>query len=175
MTSVLVELSLSYAIPSEGRRGGSPSAVNEPCPADPLYRGSPIALVGPSARATPPRRSCNVAVCVRTAQASGRRDPERRGRRLRYDRVVALGLHTCIVDGPAPNSGCLGSRGENLHADAEPASRQRCPHPPLDAGIWWQMTALQSNSRSAASPAGQAGKRNMESRPRGVATAVRSR
>ena len=36
MTSVLVELSLSYAIPSEGRRGGSPSAVNEPCPADPF-------------------------------------------------------------------------------------------------------------------------------------------
>jgi hypothetical protein len=45
MTSVLRELPLSYAVLSEGRRCGSASRVHEPSPA------------GPSARATPPRRS----------------------------------------------------------------------------------------------------------------------
>ena len=45
MTRVLRELPLSYAVLSEGRRCGSASAVHEPSPA------------GPSARATPPRRS----------------------------------------------------------------------------------------------------------------------
>ena len=45
MTSVLRELPLSYVVVSEGRRCGSASAVHEPGPA------------GPSARATPPRRS----------------------------------------------------------------------------------------------------------------------
>jgi len=40
---------------------------------------------------------------------------------LRYDRVVVLGLNSRIVDKPASNSGCLGSTGENLHADARAA------------------------------------------------------
>ncbi len=65
---------------------------------------------------------------------------------LLYDRVVALGLNSRIVDEPASNSGCPGSSGENLHADAGAPSKQRCSHPLLDAGISWQMTALQSNS-----------------------------
>ncbi len=37
---------------------------------------------------------------------------------LRYDRVVALGLNSRIVDEPASNSACPGSSEENLHADA---------------------------------------------------------
>ena len=45
MTSALRELPLSYVVVSEGRRCGSASTVHEPSPA------------GPSARATPPRRS----------------------------------------------------------------------------------------------------------------------
>ena len=57
MTSVLSELPLSYPMPSEGRRRGSASAVHEPSPAGPSYRVSSTAPVGPSARATPPRRS----------------------------------------------------------------------------------------------------------------------
>jgi len=54
MTSVLP---LSYVVVSEGRRCGSASAVHEPSPAGPPYRASSIAPAGPSARATPPRRS----------------------------------------------------------------------------------------------------------------------
>ena len=57
MTSVLMELPLSYVVVSEGRRCGSASAVHEPSPAGPPYRASSIAPTEPSARATPPRRS----------------------------------------------------------------------------------------------------------------------
>lgn len=57
MTSVLRKLPLSYAVLSEGRRCGSASAVHEPRPAGPPYRASSITPAGPSARATPPRRS----------------------------------------------------------------------------------------------------------------------
>ena len=166
MTSVIGELSFSYAMLSEGRWCGSaPLAVHEPRPADPPYRASSIA--GPSARATPPRRSptsstsrvrlhlkpgpkgtkqllaqygdrlicvhyrydailvaerdwepprprvahdqivglrvafADVAVRDRVKQAGGTWNPERRVWQLRYDRVVALGLNTRIVDDPA--------------------------------------------------------------------------
>ena len=57
MTSVLMELPLSYVVVSEGRRCGSALAVHEPSPVGPPYRASSIAPAGPSARATPPRRS----------------------------------------------------------------------------------------------------------------------
>ena len=57
MTSVLSELPLSYPMPSEGRRCGSASAVHERSPVGPPYRVSSTPPVGPSARATPPRRS----------------------------------------------------------------------------------------------------------------------
>ena len=171
MTSVLRELPLSYAVRSEGRRCGSASAVHEPSPAGPPYRASSIAPAGPSARATPPRRSpefstaqvrlhlkpgqkgtkqllvaecdwdpprprfandqivglhvafVDVAVRERVKQAGGTWNPERRVWLLRYDRVVALGLNSRIVDEPASNSRCPGSSGEHLQADAQPASR----------------------------------------------------
>jgi len=72
-----------------------------------------------------------VAVRDRVKQAGG--NPERRVWRLRHYHVVALGLNSRIVDEPASNSGCPGSSGENLHADARapcihcwmPASRGR--------------------------------------------------
>jgi hypothetical protein len=61
---------------------------------------------------------------------------------LRYDRVVALGLNGRIVDEPASTSGCQGSSGENLHADAPGdiqvemlASTVGCRHPVADDGI----------------------------------------
>ena len=57
MTSVFMELPLSYVVVSEGRRCGSASAVHEPSPAGPPYRASSITPAGPSARATPSRRS----------------------------------------------------------------------------------------------------------------------
>ncbi len=57
MTSVLRELPLSYAVLPEGRRCGSASVVRKPSPAEPFYRASSTAPAGPSARATPPRRS----------------------------------------------------------------------------------------------------------------------
>ena len=53
MTSVPRELPLSYAVLSEGRRCGPAPAVCEPSPA----RSSHRATAGPSARATPSRRS----------------------------------------------------------------------------------------------------------------------
>jgi len=65
----------------------------------------------------------DVAVRNRVKQAGGTWNPERRIWQLRYDRVAALGLNSRIVDEPASNSGCPGSTGENLHADAQPASR----------------------------------------------------
>jgi hypothetical protein len=64
-----------------------------------------------------------VAVRDRVNQAGGTWNPERRVWQLRYDRVVALGLNSRIVDEPASHSGCPGSSGENLHADARAPSR----------------------------------------------------
>ena len=61
-----------------------------------------------------------------SATEAGWRDtwnPERRVWQLRYDRVVALGLHSRIVSEPASNSRCPGSSGENLHADARAPSK----------------------------------------------------
>lgn len=199
MTSVPREFPLSYAVRSEGRRCGSASAVHEPSPAGPPYQASSITPAGPSARATPPRRSrgsstsrvrlhlkpgqkgtkqllaqygdrlicvryrydaqrkkrmktvellvaerdwqpprprfahdqmvglrvafADVAVRDRVKQAGGTWNAERRVWELRYDRVVALGLNGRIVDEPASNSGCQGSRGQNLHADARATFR----------------------------------------------------
>jgi hypothetical protein len=65
----------------------------------------------------------DVAVRDRVKQAGGTWNPERRVWQLRYDRVVALGLNGRIVDEPASYSGCQGSSGENLHADARATSR----------------------------------------------------
>src|SRR6266581_8154154 len=58
----------------------------------------------------------DVAVRDRVKQAGATWNPERRVWQLRYDRVVALGLNSRIVDEPASNCGCPGSSGENLHA-----------------------------------------------------------
>jgi len=157
-------------------------------PRRPPYRASSVAPAGPSARATPPRRSpksstsrvrlhlkpgqkgtkqllaqygdrlicvryrvellvaerdwepppprfaddqivglrvafADVAIRDRVKQAGGTWNPERRVWQLRYDRVVALGLPSRIVDEPASNSRCPGSSGVNLHADARAPSR----------------------------------------------------
>jgi hypothetical protein len=64
-----------------------------------------------------------VAVRDRVKQAGGTWNPARRVWQLRYDRVVALGLNSRIVDELASSSGCEGSSGENLHADARAPSR----------------------------------------------------
>jgi len=65
----------------------------------------------------------DVAVRARVKQAGGTWNPERRVWQLRYDRVVALSLNNCIVNEPASNSGCPGSIGKDLHADARAPSR----------------------------------------------------
>jgi hypothetical protein len=65
----------------------------------------------------------DVAVRDRVKQAGWTWNPERRVWVLRYDRVVTLGLNSRIVDDPASSSGCPGSSGENLHADARAPSR----------------------------------------------------
>ena len=65
----------------------------------------------------------DVAVRDRVKQAGGTWNPERRVWQLRYDRVVALGLNSRIVDEPASNSGCSGSSREHLHEDARAPSR----------------------------------------------------
>jgi len=180
MSSVLKELPLSYAVPSEGRRCGSASAVHEPSPAHPFYRTSSNTSVELADRATLPRRLSEPSasrvrlhlkpgqkgtkqllaqygdrlICVRyrydaqrkkrfktvellvaerdwepprprfahdqivglgvafaevaarerVKQAGGTWNPERRVWQLRYDRAVALGLKSRIVDEPASNS-----------------------------------------------------------------------
>jgi hypothetical protein len=65
----------------------------------------------------------DVAVRERVKKGGGTWNPERRVWQLQYDRVVALGLNSRIVDEPASVSGCPGSSGENLHADARAPSR----------------------------------------------------
>jgi hypothetical protein len=65
----------------------------------------------------------DVAARDRVKQAGETWNPERRVWQLRYDRVVALGLSSRIVDEPASNSRCPGSSGENLPADARAPSR----------------------------------------------------
>jgi hypothetical protein len=65
----------------------------------------------------------DVAVRDRVKQAGGTWNPERRVWQLRYDRVVALGLNSRIVDEPASNTGCPRSSGKNVHADAPAPSR----------------------------------------------------
>jgi hypothetical protein len=64
----------------------------------------------------------DVAIRERVKQAGGAWSPERRVWQLRYDRVVALGLTTRIVDEAASNSRCSRSSKKNLHADARGAS-----------------------------------------------------
>ena len=65
----------------------------------------------------------DAAVRDRVKQAGGTWNPERRVWQVPYDRVVALGLNSRIVDEPASNGGCPRSSGENLHADAPAPSR----------------------------------------------------
>jgi len=74
-------------------------------------------------------------------QAGGTWNPERRIWQLRYDRAIALGLASRIVDEPASTSGCPTPKGENLHADAQNAiqmkmlaSTNRCRHLVADDG-----------------------------------------
>ena len=183
MTSVLMELPLSYVVVSEGRRCGSASAVHGPSPVGPPYRASSIAPKSSTSRVRlhlkPGQKGTNQLlaqygdrlICVRyrydaqrkkrfktvellvaerdweprprfaddqivglrvafadiavralVKQAGGTWNPERRVWQLRYDRVVALGLNSRIVDEPASSSGCPTSTGENLHTDARAAS-----------------------------------------------------
>ena len=65
----------------------------------------------------------DVAVRTQVKQAGGTWNPERRVWQLRYDRVVALGLNSRIVDEPASSSGCPASSRQNLHTDARAPSR----------------------------------------------------
>ena len=65
----------------------------------------------------------DTAVRDRVKQAGGTWNPERRVWQFRYDRGVALGLKSRIVDEPASNTGCPPSRGKHLDADARAASR----------------------------------------------------
>ena len=141
MTGVFREFPLSHAALSEGRRCGSASAVHEPSPAGPPYQASSITPAGLELLVAerdwqPPRPRfahdqivglrvafADVAVRDRVKQAGGTWNPERRVWQLRYDRVVALGLNGRIVAEPASTSGCQGSSGEQLHADARATSR----------------------------------------------------
>ena len=84
----------------------------------------------------------DVAIRDRVKQAGGKWNPVGPIWRLRYDRVVAFGPNSRVVDKPPSNGGCPGVSGENLHADAPAPSRERCSHPLADAGILWHMTAL---------------------------------
>src|SRR3972149_4352770 len=149
MTSVLTELPLSYAVLSEGRRCGSAPTVREPSPAPgsstprvhlhlkPGQKGTkPVELLVAERGWQPPQPRfahdqivglrvafADVAVRDRVKQAGGTWNPERRVWELRDDRAGALGLTGRIVDELASTSGCQGSSGEHLHADARATSR----------------------------------------------------
>ena len=91
----------------------------------------------------------NVAARDRVKQAGSTWNPEQRVWQLRYDHVVALGLHARIADEPASNTRCPTPSRGHLHADARPPSLER------DARIYWWMPAssgrcrrLQSNGSS---------------------------
>ena len=74
----------------------------------------------------------DVAVRDRVKQAGGTWNPERRVWQLRYDRVVALGLHSRIVDEPASNTR---SRAERI------SMQMPGRHPGKDARIHCWMSA----------------------------------
>ena len=76
----------------------------------------------------------DVAVRDRVKQAGGTWNPERRIWQLRYDRVVALGLHSRIVDEPASNSDARG-RAERI------SMQMPGRHPGKDARIHCWMPA----------------------------------
>jgi len=76
----------------------------------------------------------DVAICDRVTQAGGTWDPVRRVWQVRYDRVVALGLTSRIVDEPASNSGCPG-------ASDRISMQMPGRHPGRDARIHWWMPA----------------------------------
>ena len=59
----------------------------------------------------------------RVKQAGGTWNRKQKVWQLRYDRAVALGLNRRIVDDPASTSGCAGSCGGHLDADAGAPSR----------------------------------------------------
>jgi hypothetical protein len=63
-----------------------------------------------------------VAIRERVKQVGGTWNPGRRVWQLRYDRVVALGLNSRIVDESASFGRCPGSSGETLQADARTPS-----------------------------------------------------
>jgi hypothetical protein len=65
----------------------------------------------------------DMAVRAQVKQAGGRWNPERRVWQLRYDRVVALGLNSRIVDESASSNGCLVAKARHLHTDAQAPSR----------------------------------------------------
>ncbi|HEU4367748.1 MAG TPA: hypothetical protein VFV05_05895 [Methylomirabilota bacterium] len=65
----------------------------------------------------------DVAARDQVKQAGGTWNPARRVWQLRYDRVVALGLNTRIVDEAASTRRYPSSGGEHLHTDAQSPSR----------------------------------------------------
>ena len=65
----------------------------------------------------------DVAVRNRVKQAGGTWNPDRRVWQLRYDRVLALGLTSRIVDEPVSSNRCPEPGGRHLDTDARTASR----------------------------------------------------
>jgi hypothetical protein len=65
----------------------------------------------------------DVAVRDRVKQAGGTWNPDRRVWQLRYDRVLALGLTSRIVDEPASSTRCPEPGGRHLDTDARTVSR----------------------------------------------------
>jgi hypothetical protein len=75
----------------------------------------------------------------RVKRAGGTWNPEQRIWQLRYDRAVALGLNSRIVDDMTSNGGC--ARADGL------ATRMPAHHPHRDARIYSKMPASRSTQR----------------------------
>ena len=164
MTSVLRELPLSYAVLPKGHRCGSASVVREPSPAEPSYRASSTAPAGPSARATPRRRSrARVFSLARTAASqAGPEGHEAASRAVR---------------GP-PHLRAL-----SLRCSAEEAVQDR-RDPRRRTGLGTATASLRPRPdrrvtrrlcRRGSPRPGEAGRWDVEPRAKGVAVALRSR
>ena len=162
MTSVLGELPLSYAVLSAGRRCGSASAVHEPSPAGPPYRASSIALAELSPSAMPPRRSRESS----TSRVRLHLKPGQKGTKQllsQYgDRLICVRYRYDV------------QRKKRLKNGA-PRRRTRLGTATASLRLRPDRRVTRRLCRRGSPRPGEAGRWDVESRPKGLAVALRPR
>ncbi len=117
MTSILRELSLSYAVLSEGHRRGSACALREPSPVGPLHGVLPIT---PFARAATSRRSPESS----TPRVRLHLQPGQKGTKQLLAQYVGRGIQS------AGSGSCATIACSRSASTAESSTN---PHPMVDA------------------------------------------